>query len=88
MRTVKRRIGRLEDRFAPAQGQQIVVSLYDAGQKLALDHATCTRIVRESGHINPASAICLLDFTQIPGGLNAEELEKHLREHGVSSGSR
>ena len=88
MRTVKRRISRLEDRFAPATRQQIVVSLYDAGHKLALDGRTCIQILREAGHSDPASATCLLDFTQIPNGLNAEELEKHLRKHGVSSGSR
>ena len=87
MRTVKRRISRLEDRFAPATGQQIVVSLYDAGHKLALDGRTCIQILRDAGHIDPVSASCVVDFTHIPDGLNAEELEKHLREHGVS-GSR
>lgn len=30
-----------------------------------------------------ASAICLVDFTHIPDGLNASELEKYLREHGA-----
>jgi hypothetical protein len=65
-----------------------LVALDDPGQNLALDGRTCIQIHREAGHINPASAICLLDFTQIPNGLNAEELEKNLREHGVSSGSR
>ena len=83
MRTVKRRISRLEDRFAPAARQQIVVSLYDSGHKLALDPDTCTRILREAGQINPASATCFLDFTHIPGGLDAAELEKYLREHGT-----
>jgi hypothetical protein len=81
MKSVARRISRLEDRFAPVARQQIVVSLYDAGQNLALDHDTCTRILRDPGHIDPGSATCLLDFTQIPDGLNATELEKHLQEH-------
>lgn len=82
MRTVRRRISRLEDRLAPATREQIVVSLFDAGHKLALDHNTCTRILRDAGHINPASAICLLDSTQISDGLDAAELEKYLRERG------
>ena len=37
MRTVKQRVSRLEDHFAPAAGQQIVMALYDAGHKLPLD---------------------------------------------------
>jgi ParB-like nuclease domain len=56
-------------------------TLYDEGQKLALDHNTCIQILRDAGHIDPASASCLLDF----GHLNAAELEMYLREHGVSS---
>ena len=44
------------------------------------------QILREAGHIDPASAMCLADVTQIPDGLNAAELEKYLREHGTSPG--
>ena len=40
MKSLDRRLNRLEDRLAPASGRQIVVSLYDAGHKLALDHDT------------------------------------------------
>ena len=43
---------------------------------LALDGRTCIQIPRDAGYINPASAFCLLDFTDIPDGLNAVELEK------------
>lgn len=39
---------------------------YDAGHKLSLDHDTCVRIVRDAGHIDPASAICLADSTPHP----------------------
>ena len=69
MKPVERPISRLEDRFAPAAGQQIVVSLYDAGQKLALDGRTGIQILRDAGHINPASARGLY-----PHGLNAADL--------------
>jgi len=85
MKSAKRRLKRLEDRFAPAAGQQIVVSLYDAGHKLALDGRTCIQILRDTGHIDPASAICLVDFTHIPDGLNVVELEKYLREQDRKS---
>jgi hypothetical protein len=66
MKPVERPISRLEDRFAPAAGQQIVVSLYDAGQKLALDGRTFIQILRDAGYIDPTSAIFLADFTHIP----------------------
>ena len=80
MKPVERPISGLEDRFAPAAGQQIVVSLYDAGQKLALDGRTGIQILRDAGHINPASARGLYPHS---GHLNASELEKHLREDGA-----
>jgi len=40
-------------------------------------------ILRDAGRIDLASAVCPLDLTRIPDGLNAAKLEKHLREHGV-----
>jgi hypothetical protein len=83
VKSVERRISRLEDRLATASRQEIVVSLYDAGHRLALDHDTRIRILREAGHIDPASVTCLLDSTHIPDGLNAADLEKYLREHGT-----
>jgi hypothetical protein len=49
------------------------------GQELSLDHATCVRILRESGH---RTASVWLD--RIPDGLSAEELERFLRENGAS----
>lgn len=48
-----------------------------------LDYDTCNRILRDAGHIDRASAICLADFTHIPDGLDARALEKYLREHGA-----
>ena len=47
MKFVERRLSRLEHRLAPVASQQIVVSLYDASLKLALDHDTRIRILRE-----------------------------------------
>jgi hypothetical protein len=43
------------------------------------------RSLREAGHIDPASAFYALDFSQVPYGLNASELEKYLREHGAEA---
>jgi len=51
-----------------------------AGRKLALDNDRCIQILRDAGHVDPASAICTLDFST-PHGLNGAKLEKHLQEH-------
>lgn len=40
MKGVERRIGRLEDRLAPRNQEQIVVILQQAGQQLALDNGS------------------------------------------------
>jgi hypothetical protein len=88
MKSVVRRLSRLEDCFAPATGRQIVVSLYDVGCKLALDYHTCVQILHDAGHIDPESAICLADFTHISDGLNAAALEKCLRERGTGRSSQ
>jgi len=50
-----------------------------AGRKLALDNDRCIQILRDAGHVDPASAICTLDFST-PHGLNGAKLEKHLQE--------
>src|SRR5215469_15158607 len=79
MRTVERRINPAGGTPHPVARQQIVASLYEAGENLAFDARTCIQILRDAGHIDPASAICLLDFTHIPGRLSAAELTWCLR---------
>ena len=53
VRTVKRRISRLEDRFAPAQDEEpvltVVVNRVD--RELALDNDACVQILREGGFL-------------------------------------
>ena len=83
MKTLGRRISKIEERFCPASGNQremlCVVSKYDWG--LALDKDTCIDILEESGFL-PDSKFGVVDFIKVPDGLNAKELEKYLREHG------
>jgi hypothetical protein len=51
-------------------------------QELALDTNTCIQILRECGYV-PKSRFTVADFTEIPGGLNAKDTERFLREHGA-----
>jgi len=83
MRTVTRRIAKLEDRFSPTEGEpQILFVACKAGWGLALDMHTCVDILRDCGYL-PEGRIGLVSFLDIPAHRSAEELERFLREHGA-----
>jgi hypothetical protein len=83
MRAVARRIARLEDRLGPADGTRFLLLVSRAGQPLALTKQRCTEILDESGYLPTGTGFfSLVMLSNIPCGLNAEELERYLREHG------
>ena len=55
-----------------------------AAKRLALDQDRCIQILRECGFF-PTGPIGLMNLGQIPDGLNAEELERFLRENGAET---
>ena len=82
MRTVTRRIAKLEDRFSPTEGKpQLLLVACRAGWGLALDMDKCVEILRECGFL-PTGRIGLVSFLDIPSHMSAEELERFLREKG------
>ena len=83
MKTVERRLDRLEDRLAPQGRKPFLIVVTDAAQRLALDSSSCVQILREGGHLDTTSLSCVVDLGYIPDGLDTAELEKHLREHGT-----
>jgi hypothetical protein len=56
----------------------------EAGWGLALDSDRCIDILGECGFL-PTGPVGLVDLCQIPDCLNAEELERFLREHGAET---
>jgi len=56
--------------------------VYRSGQELALDEDACIQILRDCGKL-PKGQMGLVSFLKVPDGLNADELEKFLREHGA-----
>lgn len=60
MKTVARRIGKLEDTFRPVNGEPLLLLVVTRGGKK-------------------------LAFAAIPNGLDAEELDRFLREHGAET---
>ena len=61
MKTVERRLDRLEDRLAPEDKKPFLIVVTDAAQKLALDSGTCVQILREAGHLDTTSLSCVVD---------------------------
>jgi len=85
MRTVIGRIAKLEDRLGTSErNQPLILVISPARQRLALDEDRCLQILDECGFL-PTGLIGHVNFGQIPGGLNAEELERFLRERGAET---
>ena len=83
MRTIARRVQKLERGFGLGpETEQLLMVVTAAGKSLALDQDRCIQILRESGSL-PTGPVGVVNLGQIPGGLNAEELETFLREDGA-----
>jgi hypothetical protein len=83
MKTIDRRIRKLEDRFGLAAGKPpllIVVTL--AAKKLALDQDRCVQILGECGFL-PKGPVGVVHLGKIPNGLDAKETERFLRANGA-----
>lgn len=71
--------------FGPVTGKpQLLLVVTAAASELALDQDTCIQILRECGYL-PTGPIGLVNLCEIPDDLNAEDLEKYLREHGAET---
>jgi hypothetical protein len=83
MRAIGSRIRRLQRQLCPNHGQKPRFwSTTLPGQKLALDLDACEAILGECGFL-PAVRFGVLNFMDIPDGLNPKELEKYLRKNGA-----
>jgi hypothetical protein len=72
MRTVTRRISKLEDCVWPAAGKPVLLLvLCQAGWGLALDQDRCIEILGESEFL-PTDPVGLVNLLDVPEGLNAK----------------
>ena len=86
MRTVTRRIGKLEDRFRSGNGKPLLLLVVtSAGKRLALDQDRCTQILGECGFLPTGGPVGVVNLAAIPHGLDADELKMFLREHGAET---
>jgi hypothetical protein len=82
MTTITRRLCRLEDQFGTGSGKpRLLLVLCEAGWGLPLAADTCIQILGECGFL-PAGPVGLVNFLDIPDGLNAEQTERFLRKNG------
>ena len=85
MKAISKRLCKFENRFGLGpEAEQLLLVVTAAGRALALDHDRCIQILREC-EVLPTGPVGLVDLGQIPDGLNAEELERFLREHGAET---
>jgi hypothetical protein len=83
MKTVDRRLCKLEDQFGTGnRTPRLLILACKAGWGLALDADTCIRILDECGSL-PTGSVGLVNFLDITEGLNAEQTERLLRENGA-----
>ena len=82
MKTIYRRLQRLEEPLRLADQKCRVYPVCFPNQNLALDISTCLEILDKCGHF-PKSRFGVAQLTEIPDGLNAKETERFLREHGA-----
>ena len=86
MKGIDRRLSKLEEKLG-LKKELFLVVLSDS-VKRGLDGDTCVEILRDCGFL-PVGGTALVDLTQIPGGLNAEETNRFVRENGAKiSGPR
>ncbi len=79
MTNLTRRIEKLEQRTG-ARGQAgLHLFVMQAGAKFALEFGRCAEILNERGF---AVGVSVLDFSRVPHGLDVEELERYMHEHG------
>jgi hypothetical protein len=88
MKTIDRRLRRLQGRLCPDNGQpQRLWVLTQPGCQLALDLDRCTQILDECSFL-PTGRFGVVDLLGIPEHLTARELEQFLRRNHTENAGR
>jgi len=81
MKAIQRRLRHIEGQFLPEKKPQRLWAVCKPDWGLALDADRCMNILGECGFL-PTERFGIVDFLQVPDGLNAEQLERFLRANG------
>jgi hypothetical protein len=79
MKSLDRRIDKLEERFGVSKKHRLLVIISVSGQ--ALDSKRCIQILDESGFVR-SSGLTVVRFLDLPDGLDERETERFLRDEG------
>ncbi len=79
MRNLSGRIEKLEHRAVANEQMGLIVRVFSV-DTVGLPIDRCSEILRECGFLRRDTG--LIDFTKIPKGLSAVELEGYIRKHG------
>jgi hypothetical protein len=83
MKTINRRIGKLQNQFGITKNyQRMVLLVTDEGGRRGLEDENCIRILDEGGFLAQGGFV-LVDLMIIPIGLNAEDTERFARDNGA-----
>ena len=75
MKTVIRRIRRLEDQLGPRDGKAaLLITVCNGDWRFALGEERCEQILGECGYL-PTYGVGVLSFRKVPDDLTAKELE-------------
>jgi hypothetical protein len=82
-RILARRLKELETRIVPPREPPRLWIACNPGWGLALGEDRCLQILGECGFLPTGVRFGAVNLLCVPGGLDAEELEGFLREHGA-----
>jgi len=82
MKSIDGRLSKLERRFGIAGSEDSFLMIVSDSEIRGLGEDACLRILQEGGFPPPGRAQ-IVDFTEIPAGLNAKETERFVRENGA-----
>ena len=83
MRTLQRRIRRIEEQLGSKLMPGFLVVLGAAAGRLAVEEDTCLQILRECGSLRDAGGFWVVRLNDIPEGLDAKQTKRFLRKRGA-----
>jgi hypothetical protein len=85
VKTVVRRIAKLEDQFGTVPGKPPLLFVVSAVEcRIALDEDRCIEILGECGTLPAGPSLSIVNLLDLPMGLNAKETERYLRENAAA----
>ena len=83
MKTIHRRLRRIEDHFLTGKSQGLRIVISGATRPPVPDDDTCVKVLEECGQPRATGGVSMVRLIDIPDALDAKETERFLRERGA-----